>query len=85
MFEVVFFLFFSCRRKSSYVDVTGVSEIDNEFGAISQHTVTFTKCQTVNEHFASIPGNPFALCSVYSGSSCCDSDSDSEQFYRLVV
>ena len=56
-----------------------------ESAAFPEHVATFTKFQTVNKHFASIPGNPFGLSSVESGSSSCDSDSDSEELSRLVV
>lgn len=73
------------RKKSSYVDMTGVSEIDMESGAFPEHVATFTKCQTVNEHFASIPSNPFGLSRVESGSSSCKSDSDSEELSRLAT
>ena len=65
--------------------MTGESEIDMESEAFREHVSSFTKCQTVNEHFASIPGNPFGLCSVESGSSSCDSDSDSDELSKLVV
>ena len=58
--------------------------MDIEFG-VSEHAATFMKSQTVNKHFASMPGNPFELCSVDSGSSSCDSDSDSEEVSGLVV
>ena len=47
--------------------MTGVSEIDIEIGANSERSATVRKCQTVNEHFTSIPGNPFGLSSVDSG------------------
>ena len=77
-------IIFSCYRRSTYVDVTAVLEMDREFGA-SEHAATFTKCQTVNEHFASMPRNPFGLFSADSGSSSCDSDSDSEELSGLDV
>lgn len=53
------FVVFSCGRKGSYVDVTSDTKIDMDFGAFSDHAATFTKCQSVNKHFASMPGNPF--------------------------
>ena len=77
-------IIFSRYIRSTYVDVTGVSEMDIAFGA-SEHAATFAKCQTVNEHFASMPGNPIGLFSANSGSSSCDRDSDSEEFSGLVV
>ena len=71
-------MFFS--NYNSNVDVTGVSEIDMEL-TMSENLTAIT-CHTVNEHFASIAGNPFHISSHASDSG--SSDSDSEEFSRLV-
>ena len=71
-------MFFS--NFNSDVDVTGVSEIDVEL-RMSENPTVIT-CHTLNEHFASIAGNPFHISSHDSDSG--SSDSDSEEFSRLV-